>query len=82
MSRNTEAASLWAPEVIGRGRLDEHRWAYAIHAPFDTDAGLTGLLGTRVMLDGSAWEIRGSIPAMPPSSIQKGQVVEVLVMRS
>jgi len=67
------------PNVLARERLDKHRWAYLIEAPFDTPGDIPDLLGLHVHLDGRGFEVCGSLPRVPESSIKKGKYVGLLV---
>jgi hypothetical protein len=71
---------VWRPKVLGRSRLTERAWAYAVEAPFDLDPSIGQLIGVEVSLDGGTFKIRGSVPQMPPKLIQSGQALELLVV--
>ena len=75
-----ETAIVWGPDVVGRMKLDERRWAVGVHAPFDMAVGAPDLMGTRVYLDGKLFEIRGIVPNVPLSTIKQGQLIELLVV--
>jgi len=75
----TETFTEWVPEVLGRERLDTRRWAYLIAAPFDMSADSPNLIGISIHMDGQAFEIRGTMPRVPPSPIQKGELLGLLV---
>jgi hypothetical protein len=70
----------WRPNVLARGQLDKDRWAYLIEAPFDTPGHIPDLLGLNVHLDGRRFEIRGSLPRVPESSVKKGEYLGLLVI--
>ena len=55
-----DASVLWGPKVVGKDRLDEHRWAYVVEATFDMPAELP-LIGVKASLDGHEFEIRGFV---------------------
>lgn len=74
-----ETAIIWGPKVLGKDRLDKRRWAYVVEAPFDMPWDIPELIGMKVHLDGSAFEIRGVLPKIPYAPIIKGQVIELLV---
>jgi hypothetical protein len=74
-----EAHIRWTPDVLGRSRLDKHRWAYLIDAPFDTPADIPDLIGAAVQLDGRPFEIRGTLPRVPRSPVKKGELLGLLV---
>jgi hypothetical protein len=69
----------WRPTVLARERLDERRWAYLIHAPFDTGPDIPELIGITVHLDGLPFQIRGIVPRVPQSPVRKGEVIGLLV---
>ena len=71
-------APAWKPNVLARDRLDRRRWAYLIDAPFDMPADIPDLMGVTV-LDGRAFEIRGTLPRIPQSPIRKGELFGLLV---
>ena len=73
-----DASVLWGPKVVGKDRLDEHRWAYIVEAPFDMPAE-AALIGIRASLDGQEFEIRGFVPRMPATPIKEGELIELLV---
>jgi hypothetical protein len=75
----TETFTEWMPHVFGRERLDRQRWAYLIASPFEMPAHTPDLLGVRVHLDGQAFEIRGTLPRVPPSPIKKDELLGLLV---
>jgi hypothetical protein len=75
-----ETSIVWGPDVVGRMKLDERRWAIGVHAPFDMPVGAPGLMGTKVYLDGNLFEIRGIVPNVPLSTIKAGQLLELLVV--
>jgi hypothetical protein len=70
----------WAPRVLGREKLGNGRWGYAIEAPFDMPAHGPGLMGMRVCLDNGEFEIRGLVAKMPPTPIVAGELIELLVV--
>ena len=74
-----DLSAVWAPTVLGKDRIDQRRWAYAVAAPFDMPADMPGLVGTKVQLDGSIFEIGGFVPRMPPLPIKEGEAIELLV---
>jgi hypothetical protein len=74
-----DLSAVWAPTVLGKDRIDGRRWAYAVAAPLDMPADLPGLIGTKVQLDGSIFEIRGLVPRMPPLPVKQGEAIELLV---
>ncbi len=76
-----DASVLWGPEVIGRDKLDELRWLYAVEAPFDMPADMPDLIGMKVSLDSREFEIRGTVPRMPPTRIKQGELIELLVLQ-
>ena len=61
-------------------KLDERRWAVGVHAPFDMPVEAPGLMNTKLMLDGRLFEIRGIVPNVPLSTINQGQLIELLVV--
>ncbi len=71
---------LWGPDVRGRGKLGDRRWAYAVEAPFDISPDSKDLIGMKACLDGKEAEIRGFVPSMPPRDIKKGELIELLVL--
>lgn len=75
-----ETRVAWGPDVVGRIRLDERRWAYGVRAPFDMPAHIPDLMGTKVSLDGKPFEIRGIVPKAPFTPIKKGELMELLVV--
>jgi hypothetical protein len=75
-----DRAVLWGPDVHGRGKLDDRRWAYAVEAPFDMSPDAMELIGVKACLDGREVEIRGFVPSMPPRDIRKGDLIELLVL--
>ena len=75
-----ETEIVWGPDVVGRMKLDERRWAVGVHAPFDMPVGAPDLMGTKVYLDGKLFEIRGIVPNVPLSTIKAGQLLELLVV--
>ncbi|WP_375461074.1 hypothetical protein [uncultured Enterovirga sp.] len=79
MSSTFDVASLWTPRVLGRAKLDQRHSSYVIEAPFEMEADIRELIGTTLLLDDRAWEIRGSVPSMPTASVRKGQPIELLV---
>jgi hypothetical protein len=72
-------SAVWAPEVLGKDRIDQCRWAYAVQAPFDMPADMPGLVGAKVQLDGAIFDVRGFVPRMPSSPILQGEAIELLV---
>jgi hypothetical protein len=76
-----DTAVVWGPKVLGRGRLDQRRWAYLVEAPFDMHSDIPDLIGMKVCLDGSEFEIRGTLPRLPVVPITKGELMELLVRR-
>jgi hypothetical protein len=72
-------SAVWAPEVLGKDRIDQRRWAYAVQAPFDMPADMPGLIGAKVQLDGAIFEVGGFVPRMPSSPILQGEAIELLV---
>jgi hypothetical protein len=72
-------STVWAPEVLGKDRIDQCRWAYAVHAPFDMSADMPELVGAKVQLDGAIFDVRGFVPRMPSSPILQGEAIELLV---
>jgi hypothetical protein len=79
MMSKMDRSVLWAPEVLGKDRIDERRWAYAVPAPFDMPPDISGMLGMKVSLDGAEFEIRGFVPPMPLVAIKQGEAIELLV---
>ena len=75
-----ETSIVWGPDIVGRMKLDERRWAVGVHAPFDMAVSAPDLMGTRVYLDGKLFEIRGIVPNVPLSTIKAGQLLELLVV--
>jgi hypothetical protein len=71
---------VWGPEVVGRMKLDERRWAVAVHAPFEMPVDIPDLMGSKVTLDGKLFEIRGIVPNVALSTIAEGQLIELLVV--
>ena len=74
-----DAAVFWGPKVLGRDKLDERRWAYAVEAPFDMPHDATDLIGIKAYFDGHEVEVRGFVARMPPRPIRKGEPIELLV---
>lgn len=74
-----DTSLLWGPNVLGRNRLDERRWAYAVEAPFDIASEPVDLIGMKALLDGREFEIRGFVPQIPPRAIKQGEPIELLV---
>ena len=74
-----DTSVLWGPKVLGRNRLDEHRWAYGVEAPFDMPSTIPDLIGARVRLDGREFEIRGTVANAPAAPIREGCLIELLV---
>ena len=75
-----ETSIVWGPDVVGRMKLDERRWAVGVHAPFDMPVGAPDLMGTKVQIDGELFDIRGIVPNVPLSTIKQGQLIELLVV--
>ena len=75
-----DTAHIWSPEGVGKMKLDERRWAVGVHAPFDMPVEAPGLMNTKLMLDGRLCEIRGIVPNVPLSTINQGQLIELLVV--
>jgi hypothetical protein len=75
-----DIAIVWGPEVVGRMKLDERRWAVGVYAPFDMHWDIPELMGSKVLLDGRLFEIRGFVPNVPLSAIKEGQLIELLVV--
>ena len=75
-----ETSIVWGPEIVGRMKLGERRWAVGVQAPFDMPAEALDLMGTKVMLDAELFEIRGIVPNVPLSTIKQGQLIEILVV--
>ena len=61
-------------------KLDDRRWAVGVHAPFDMPPEASGLMHTKLMLDGELFEIRGIVPNVPLSTIKQGQLIELLAV--
>ena len=40
--------AIWQPQVLGRMKLDERRFMYAVRAPFDMPADVPNLIDTMV----------------------------------
>ena len=70
----------WGPQVLGRMKLDERRFAYGVEAPFDMPADIPDLIGARVLLDGKQFEVRGIVPSAPTKPIKQGDLIELLVL--
>ena len=70
----------WTPTVLGREKLDEHRWIYAVEAPFEMAWNLPDLIGATALVDGRSVEVRGTIPKFPRTVVGKGEVIELLVV--
>ena len=75
-----DTSAIWAPDVLGRTKLDERRWAYGITAPFDMAPHIPDLMETKVSLDGKLFKIRGIVPGAPFVPIKAGELVEILVV--
>ena len=75
-----DASVLWGPKVLGRDKLDDRRWTYALEAPFDMPCEPTDLIGMKACLDGKEYQIRGFVPRMPPRPIKEGESIELLVL--
>jgi hypothetical protein len=43
-------------------------------------AEIANLVGTRVRIDGTRYEVRGVVPNIPPRAVYAGEVVELLVL--
>ena len=73
-----DTSVLWGPSAVGKDRLDEHRWAYLVEAPFalPTEAPL---IRVKASLDGQEFEIRRFVPRIPPGPIKKCELIELLV---
>ena len=69
----------WEPQVIGRLKLDERRWTYAVEAPFDMAWDIPDLKGTTVILDKTVFEICGIVPNIPYAQVKAGDLIELLV---
>jgi len=76
----SNASVLLEPVVLGRDKLDERRWAYALRSPFVLTADPTDLSGLKAHLSGMECEIRGYVPRMPPRRITAGEPIELLVV--
>ena len=74
-----DTVNLWEPTVLGRSKLDGRWWAYLVQAPFDMPADAPELMGNRVILDGEAFAIGGSIPNVPARAIATGDSIQILV---
>jgi hypothetical protein len=74
-----DAANVWAPTVLGRGRLSDVWSAYLVKAPFDMPSDAPDLVGSRVILDGEAFTIGGSIQNVPVRPITQGDPIQILV---
>ena len=72
----------WTPKILGRERLDERRWIYAVWAPFEMTSDVPDLIGVIVSVDGCEFEVRGTIPKIPRRLVGKGEVIELLVLGS
>jgi hypothetical protein len=75
-----DSSVLWGPRVFGRENLGNGRWACVIEAPFDMPAHAPDLMGIRVCLDNSEFEVRGIVSKMPPGPILAGELLELLVV--
>jgi hypothetical protein len=71
--------NVWEPTVLGRSKLDGRWWAYLVQAPFDMPGDAPELMGSRVILDGEAFGIGGSVPNVPARPISKGEPIQILV---
>ena len=69
----------WTPKVVGRQKLDQHCWILAIEAPCETACNVPNLIGQEAYVEGSAFEIRGTIPNMPPKPVMKGEIIALIV---
>ena len=78
--RRVDVCTAWGPDVVGRTKLDERRWAYGVRAPFDMASRIPELMGTKVLLDGKLFEIGGIVPSAPPSPIKERDLIELLVV--
>ena len=72
----------WTPRILGRERLDERRWVYAVWAPFEMASDVPDLIGVTMAVDGREFEVRGTIPKIPRRLVGKGEVIELLVVGS
>jgi hypothetical protein len=70
----------WGPKVLGRERLDAHRWLIAVEAPFDMSSDITDLIGMRLSLPDGEFAIRGTVPRMPPVRVKPGEPIALLVV--
>jgi hypothetical protein len=74
-----DSSILWGPEVLGSGPLDERFSAYLVEAPFDMPAHAPDLVGERVSLGGTTFQIRGVAANAPSGPISKGDRIQLLV---
>ena len=81
MSR-MDVSKPWTPRILGRERLDERRWIYAVWAPFEMTSDVPDLIGVTMGVDGCEFEVRGTIPKIPRRLVGKGEVIELLVVGS
>jgi hypothetical protein len=79
--RRDAVSHFWEPNVIGREKLDERRWAYAIEAPFEMAWDAPDLMGTAALLDDTLFDICGIVPNITYSPVKAGEMIELLVRR-
>jgi hypothetical protein len=79
MNKIVEGEAIWAPNVLGRMRLDERRFMYHVRAPFDMAADIPNLIDTMVVLDDAPFVIRGISSKVPAAAITKQEVIALLV---
>jgi hypothetical protein len=75
-----DAVATWVPRILGKDRLDERRWVLAVEAPFDMPSDIPDLIGIRVQLVDHKYDVRGTIPRMPPFPVKKGEALALLVV--
>lgn len=74
-----DIVNLWEPTILGKNQLNGQWWAYLVRAPFAMPSDAPELMGTRVVLDGAAFGIGGSIPNVPARPIAEGDPIQILV---
>jgi len=80
MDMSKKGEVIWQPRVLGRMRLDERRFMYAVRAPFDMPSDIPNLIASTVVLDGAPFEIHGITPNLPTKAITKDEVIALLVL--
>jgi hypothetical protein len=74
-----ETSHLWQPTVLGRSKLNDRWSAYLVEAPFDMPADTSEIIGARVVLDGMAYRVGGTLAHSPRTPIRAGEPIQILV---